>query len=235
MFNRLAWDTGFFGFQVARITPSSLDPQQLHAILNQLGHLNVKLVYWSVSQPDEIANRAAQIHNGHLASVRINLRRNIVKTAPARSNPVQEYTGETDNPQLLDLAFWSGRFSRFKKDPHFPPGTFEKLYHIWMNRSITHEMADAVFVFLRKKAIEGMITVRTVKKEGRIGLFSVHEASQGQGIGSALVKAAELFLIQRGIRILNVSTQKDNIQALSFYKRTGFILKTTENDYHFWM
>ena len=46
----LDWDSGFFGFKVARILPEELNHEQLQIILAGLTDNEVKLAYWSTNK-----------------------------------------------------------------------------------------------------------------------------------------------------------------------------------------
>ena len=46
-----------------------------------------------------------------------------------------------------------------------------------------------------------------------------------RGIGSALLRAAEVAAARRGVRLLRVETQQVNVPACRFYQRNGFVLE----------
>ena len=49
---------------------------------------------------------------------------------------------------------------------------------------------------------------------------------RGQGVGSGLLQAAEVWAMSRGCRELKVETQNINLPACRFYEARGFALKT---------
>jgi len=235
MFNHLGWDTDFFGFRVARITARSLNPERLKSLLNRLKSQNYRLAYWFISPSCKISNLAAQSQNGYLADEKTSLYVRINDVIQPKLDSIKEYLGDIDNPELLHLAYQSGQFSRFKKDPIFPLGKFEELYRIWINRSIKREIADTVFIHRKANKMYGLATVSVSSHQGHIGLFSVDSVVRGQGIGKELMAAIKYFLFQRGICSLGVTTQGENKEAISFYKKCGFHIKNVKNVYHFWL
>jgi GNAT superfamily N-acetyltransferase len=46
-----------------------------------------------------------------------------------------------------------------------------------------------------------------------------------RGVGSALLRAAEVAAARRGVRVLRVETQQVNVPACRFYQRNGFVLE----------
>jgi ribosomal protein S18 acetylase RimI-like enzyme len=59
---------------------------------------------------------------------------------------------------------------------------------------------------------------------GRIELSAIATATTGQGVGSALVLALADEARSRGIREVRATTTNDNLDALAFYQRRGFVL-----------
>lgn len=54
--------------------------------------------------------------------------------------------------------------------------------------------------------------------------IAVARAARGQGIGSALMRAAESWARQAGLRGLALETQDNNVLACRFYRKQGFRL-----------
>jgi GNAT superfamily N-acetyltransferase len=52
--------------------------------------------------------------------------------------------------------------------------------------------------------------------------------ARGQGIGSALLGAAEAWVRTRGCRQLKVETQNVNVRACRFYAKHGFVLRAAD-------
>ncbi|MHB8876384.1 MAG: GNAT family protein [Myxococcaceae bacterium] len=83
--------------------------------------------------------------------------------------------------ELTRLALAAGEHSRFNRAPRFPKGGFEKLYRLWIERSITHEIADAVFVARRRAGLTGLVTVGEKQGRADIGLIAVDASARGFG------------------------------------------------------
>lgn len=60
------------------------------------------------------------------------------------------------------------------------------------------------------------------KPVGRISMMVVDEALRGQGIGAALVRAAEARLKEQGCGLVEVTSNLKRIEAHGFYEKLGY-------------
>jgi len=74
----------------------------------------------------------------------------------------------------------------------------------------------------------GVVTVHVtpvlhrVGPVGRVTALVVDEAARGQGIGRALVAAAETLLAERGCVLIEVTSNKTRVDAHAFYESIGY-------------
>ncbi len=146
----------------------------------------------------------------------------------SRIENTNEYT------QLYELAFESGKYSRFKTDSHFSNQDFKRLYQKWIDNSINKKIADEVIGYFIENQMVGMITLQEKEGTVQIGLISVFPKFQGRGIGKELVKYAILYAVQKKAYFIEVSTQLLNKPACKFYEKIGFEPKELTNIYHIW-
>jgi len=52
--------------------------------------------------------------------------------------------------------------------------------------------------------------------------LGVHRKYQGVGLGSLLVKKSKSYFKKRGVKFLYVDTERNNLNAILFYKKMGF-------------
>ena len=62
----------------------------------------------------------------------------------------------------------------------------------------------------------------TLEHHGHVGILAVTEEAEGQGAGTALLRAAEAWARERGYRKLTLSVFEDNHRARGMYDRAGF-------------
>ncbi|MFA5298276.1 MAG: GNAT family N-acetyltransferase [Lutibacter sp.] len=91
--------------------------------------------------------------------------------------------------QIYNLAFESGKFSRFKLDENFKVHEFEELYKIWVDNSLNKKFADNMLVFKQNDTILGFVTYKIFENYAAIGLIATALKMQGTGIGSKLIQA----------------------------------------------
>ena len=69
-------------------------------------------------------------------------------------------------------------------------------------------------------------------KEGIISLVGIDKSYQGLGIGKKLMNYVLTHFYKKGVTIVNVGTQIDNISALNFYIASGFRIASSSNSFH---
>jgi ribosomal-protein-alanine N-acetyltransferase len=111
----------------------------------------------------------------------------------------------------------------------FPPGIAysERELKSYMRRpgSFTMVAADG------SDKISGFIVANSGRR-GHIITIDVAPAARRAGLGSQLLRAAEERLRATGARAVNLETAVDNMPALSFYKRHGYIVVSSWPRYY---
>lgn len=83
----------------------------------------------------------------------------------------------------------------------------------------------AVYLAYEGKACVGQIVLRRDwNRYAFIEDIAVARAARGQGVGTALMRAAEAWARKRGLAGLALETQDTNVWACRFYVRQGFAL-----------
>jgi len=236
MLKRLDWDSDFFGYNVGRIELSAADGNVLAEILKDAVKQKFNLLYWSIPVTDVDSDSAAVANKGFHASRMITYHQLLnIKSIPETPFQTESYLYDEVTSGLLSLALQSGHMSRFRKDPNFAPGKFGEMYRLWIERSVSGEIADLVVVSKDNETIRGFATVKCNNNTGRIGLVSVDAASRGMNIGTRLIDYIKIYCISKGCYDLYVDTQHDNEAANRFYRKCGFKVFADKNIYHFWL
>ena len=147
------------------------------------------------------------------------------------------YQDTTPSDDLYRLALVSGGYSRFKLDERLPKGSYERLYNRWIENACPKENTNKqILLFKNEHNIAcGMITFDYNEELGHIGLVAVDTDVQHQGIGGKIMSTLDGYLFEHGIKMLEVPTQKANIDACSWYEKNGFIPKSIIPIYHWWL
>lgn len=222
MIERLSWDSDFFNYPVGRINVGEkFDLQQFNSEAKDFS-----LVY-ILSQTD-----LAEITFFNLVDRKLIFCKQLEKNS--FDSGIIEYDSEKhDFNELLNLAFLSGKFSRFRLDQGFKANEFERLYRQWIENALS-DNETSVLLHVEGEVITGFVSVETkANKAARIGLIAVSEVFQGRRIGLKLVQAACSLAYQKGNSELEVVTQADNQAAVNLYQKSGFSLISSTFIYHY--
>jgi len=84
------------------------------------------------------------------------------------------------------------------------------------------------FAVLRDDEIIGLITY--VIENNECEIISLDSVEEGKGIGSLLVKEVETYANLQGVKLMKLVTTNDNLLALKFYQKRGYILSKILNN-----
>ena len=231
----LDFDTQLFGYPVARIDARDFSVASLRQTIAELKAEDVRLAYLAVV-PEDPGNTIAVNCGGQKVDSKAVYEKEISGGGALVESPrIVSYPGGVSSEPLLSLAYQSGTYSRFRTDPHFTGGEFEKLYALWIEKSVKREIADEVLIYTSNKTPVGLMTYSLEKDKSTIGLFSIDEKFRGQSIGRDLILHGIAAIGRSGAKRVSVATQLDNSAACNFYSKHGFVLKTVHNVYHFWL
>jgi len=232
----LPWDSQHFEIPIARIIPSELNDSELRDVLSFAKSKGFHLVYWATRPECDLPPTLLMKFFGLLVDRKVTFQKKLMPEPISDSVEnlssalkVVEYTQSQATELLLSLTVQSGLHSRFNVDPHIPKYKFESMFHIWMKRSVVHDLADVVFVAVHPSNIHqylGVITASVEHGMGKIGLISVLPNYQGKGIGSLLMRAVHQWMHSHEIHDAVVVTQQDNIAACKLYARLGYRLES---------
>ncbi len=215
-----------------------MDPEDIEDVLSQLRARGVRLAYWPMPPGDPDLRKAAERTGGMLVDEKRYYERRCLPTKPGTTTSVAadvELYGGGADASLEDLAVQSGAYSRFAVDSEIGRDRFEQLYRLWMRKSISGELADAVLVAGPSSNPGGMITVRASDARGEIGLVAVAPEERGRGVGKQLLLAAQVWFEQQACDRVVVVTQGANEPACKLYENCGFQCEKVEDFFHFWL
>lgn len=237
----LGWDTNQFEIKVGKVEllDSDYDFEEIDSYVKEIlktGKENgFNLLYLILPENKYLSNGIGQVKNILLADRKIIYNKTIDDFCTFNIQEIHNYGYDDVNEQLLNLALISGKYSRFKLDQNFSVEIFEKMYWIWIEKSVKKEIADDVLVFEENNRILGMLTYKIDKISASIGLLSVDNLYQGKKIGTKLLNKLEYILKSRGIKEINVATQHENKDACKFYEKNNYRINNITNIYHIWL
>jgi dTDP-4-amino-4,6-dideoxy-D-galactose acyltransferase len=233
----LAWDSEFLGFGVARLLSHNITATALKQQIANAQQAGAQLLYLVLSPDDYISNAAAIKVGAALVDRKVTFTMPVEAELAQLGIPNNIHSATTPTAQLESLAFQSGEYSRFRLDNRFVSGTYERLYRQWLHNSLARTLAREVLVYQPAPAASelGLLTLGIKQGRADIGLLAVDRSARGQGVGTALVQAAQRVTATWGLTALQVVTQQNNQPACAFYQRCGFVVQTIEHVYHLWL
>lgn len=233
MIKYLAWDSNFLGFKVGSV--SQLNTETLEQELENTKSENYKLIYLFAEADCFLSEDLLRKYNGKLVDRKVQYVQKLSDLPVFNYQQTNRYTKTEVSDELLQLAYESGKYSRFKLDKNFTPEVFVDMYKLWIKNSVNGQMADRIYVVEQDNKITAMVTLKAESDTLHIGLIATAIESQGKGYGKQLITRTKQTAIELGLKHIEVPTQYDNKQACRFYEACGFQKKSITNIYHFWL
>ncbi len=227
----LDWDSDFFSMKIASISMSVWDEVFFRYNIEKLRLEGVDLVYFFLDDnkyslptfhsPDKCllvdTKRIYKFHD--MVDVLIDSNIELFVDDPS---------------ELYELAIQAGVDSRYRLDPNFDSGEFERLYKTWIDNSLNGSIADYVLVYKKNGAKVGFITLRCRVNCMSIGLIATDKSYRCLGVGTSLLNVAKHYAFTHHLP-LEVATQAHNQSACIFYEKNGFLQQSQSLVYHIWL
>jgi dTDP-4-amino-4,6-dideoxy-D-galactose acyltransferase len=224
----LAWDSEFFGCRIGRLEGGRLDRGLLAEVDAWCRAEAIDCLYFLAGAGDPATAALAEEAGFRLVDLRVTLEGAV--TPREGSNAEIRLSRPADIPVLRRIAAASHHDSRFYADPHFDRGRCGELYATWIEKSCHGEAAAVVLVAEHAGEPAGYISCLGTE----IGLLAVDAATQGRGLGGALVGAALHRLAERGASRVRVVTQGRNARAQRIYQAHGLLTQSIGLWFHRW-
>jgi len=138
----------------------------------------------------------------------------------------------TCDDALLRIADSVFVHSRMMNDPKMAGARSDSFYRWWLSLSadrddkylITHGDPEANAFLLFRASGDALV----------IELVGVAPGMSGRGIGTAMVARLNQYAVESGYSYLQTGTQLENIAALRFYQKIGFLVVRSSSIYHYW-
>jgi hypothetical protein len=245
MGERLAWDSDFFGYGIARLhgiyhlsqpgyRPFAELGGALGCFLEMARGTGIRYVFTHVDPRDLALMRALGEAGFCLIEPRLYFHRSIrdyeyIKRYPARD------AREEDLPFISAVARDTVNiYDRFHADPFIESRDADRLMEQWIRASLTREFSDVVMVPDLPGDASAVVTGRYLKNNWPSWGLKLGQVVLGASSGHVQGWAVKLFseLIYRlageGVEHLFFSTQSTNIRIIKVCEHLGFHLGKTE-------
>jgi dTDP-4-amino-4,6-dideoxy-D-galactose acyltransferase len=231
--HELEFDSSLFGYKVGSISLEDCAIDRILQIKDVCCNEEYRLIYFFSKNSicEEILNLDKCFLKMPSKITYGTSKINSVKTIDGN---VKIYTKEFVSKSLLKLVYSSGHYSRFKLDINFKNSEFEKLYKLWISKSIKSDKATHVLVYEFNDIELGVLTFNIKDNECIIGLLAVDEKYRNHGIAKSLFNYLFKLVQNLNISKILVDTQYENYIACKFYESMGFKVESILPIYHYW-
>lgn len=231
----LEWDTKYFGINCARVNLSGAVKESEKREI---------LAFCSPYQFVTIANKYSNNQNNRwlgwvpgtfLADINVQFNMQLVNLQKVPDENILITNTYDGCDKILDIAEDAFQYSRFFHDPKLPVRQARSIYKYWTAEGF-HQENKYFALYCKAKEPVGYVLFSFQKEEdyGCIELIAVERSQLGQGIGSALINATQIYLKEQAISRLQVGTQAENQAAMRLYNGCGFQYNYCTCIYHLW-
>jgi dTDP-4-amino-4,6-dideoxy-D-galactose acyltransferase len=229
----LDWDSSFFRFRIARLSPGPLNEEILAGLERRIETQPIDCLYFLADPADPGTVRCAEANGFSLVDIRITLQGSFHAVLPEPASPRVRPYEPADLAELRRIAGTSHQDTRFYRDSRFPRDKCDRLYETWIEKSC-NTSSHAVFVAHEDDQVAGYLTCQSNGSKGQIGLVAVSAAHRRRGLGEELVNRGIGWFVNRGTAAVEVVTQGSNLGAIRLYEKAGFSTASIGLWYHKW-
>ncbi|OEF99883.1 hypothetical protein BHF71_01025 [Vulcanibacillus modesticaldus] len=231
----LNWDTKYFGIKSAKVVLNdSISEVEQYEILDYCN----KYDFVTITNLGNINQNNIWIGEKTKAFL-TDMNIQFVKPINKQSSIVDEFTNVYNsfprNENILNIAQKAFLYSRFFNDPYLPKEQARNIYVHWTECAF--DKPEKYFVIVQRNGeIAGylLFSMNLEYSFATIELIAVDDKFRGQNIGKLLIAGLEFFAHEKGIKLIKVGTQVDNVLAIKFYNASGFQYVSINSVYHYW-
>lgn len=238
LYQKLEWDTDFFGLNVGYISCLRLTPNIEKHIKNFIRRERIDLVEYLCNCHD----RESVITAGKNGYLFVDIRLTFEQFLPDKIEVQKKVDyhvkkGEhSDIEKLKHIATDIYKYSRYYFDGNFDREKVRVFYQNWAEKAIRAQFDDYAYVLYHSQNPIGFCTIKKIRENAaRIGLFGMDPEFTGGGLAKHLLDTSlQKLRKEEGVDYAEVVTQGRNYAAQKLYQRCGFVTKSTELWYHKW-
>lgn len=237
LFRKLAWDSDFFGFNVASIACLRLTENIQKQVASFIEKEKIELLEYQCDCHDRTSILVAEKAGYSFVDIRLTFSQKLLWDYSVEQKPGVEVrkATEEDIPALRSIAHDAYQDSRYYFDGHFDREKLIQFYELWAEKAVRGQLEDFAYVVTQEGKVAGFVSIKMEgKHRARIGLVGVDSSSRGAGLGMHMFMCVLKELQDQGIEYVHVTTQGRNYAAQRLYQKCGFLTEKTELWYHKW-
>lgn len=228
----LDWDTKYFGVNSARVVlREKMEEHEFKYLLQRTKEFQF-VTFTNVNNNPFNNFLIGNIPSIFLVDTNMQFQKKVTVTAKLDFVPYRIESNCEGINEVTQIASEAFNYSRFFNDPNLDIEAAKNIYTNWVKNSFGKP--DKYFILAEEEGIVGFLLFSLKDDIAIIELISLSAQAQGKGVGTKLISTLESFAYEKGILVIRVGTQVDNIQAVNFYLNKGFTYNERSSVYHYW-
>lgn len=238
LFQRLHWDSDFFGVNIGYISCRRLTKNIEANITKFVRKEKLNLLEYLCDCHDKESVLECEKNGYSFVDIRLTFERTIsdnIQTPPNTEYGVRKGR-ESDIPHLKEIATDIYIQSRYYFDQSFDTDKVQLFYLNWVEKAVRGDFDDFAYVLTANDIPIGFCTIKLGRHgTAAISLFGLDKNYGGKGLGKYLLMTSLSKLkLEYDINYIEVVTQGRNYAAQRLYQKCGFVTKSTQLWYHKW-
>lgn len=237
LFQKLQWDSEFFGINIGYVSCLRLTPNIEKHIKKFIRKEKIDLLEYLCNCHDKQSVSTAEKNGYSFVDIRITFEKVLKNKVDVqeRENYYVRKGEWKDIEKLKEMAKGLYKYSRYYYDTNFDRDKVVEFYSNWVEKAILGQFDDYAHVLYHCEEPIGFCTIKKqLLNTVKINLLGIHADYLGNGLGKYLLDITLKKLQDNGINYVEVVTQGRNYAAQRLYQTCGFLTKKTELWYHKW-
>jgi dTDP-4-amino-4,6-dideoxy-D-galactose acyltransferase len=229
-------DSDYFGIASAKVIlrKACLENSGLDRLLNFLQLFEFTTIINKANDPFN-NHWLGRRTNAFLTDINMQLTKKISITERYEESSLFISDNLPEDDQIIRIAQESFGVSRFLNDPYL---SSEKARHIYadITKNAFGKAGRFFVIYKATSEIAGFLlfSINKATSSSVIELIATNQHHKRRGVGKSLLRSMEHYIGTRGVYTVQVGTQLDNLNALTFYTSNGFSLFECNSIYHYW-
>jgi dTDP-4-amino-4,6-dideoxy-D-galactose acyltransferase len=167
----LDWDSEFFCLKVGKLLDLKVfNSRAILELEKFVAEEKINLIYFESDYLVDGFLKDSNVLNALLVDVKMTYGKKVLNDIHVSNNPNSIYSIDiTKNKnRLINLAYQSAEYSRFKVDSNFSKEQYKKLYKEWILESVNRKIANEVLFYASEDNISGLVTLGNKDRIGDI-------------------------------------------------------------------
>ncbi len=228
----LAWDSEFFGFEIARVALDGATPADLRAVDEEARDLGIECLYGSLSPEPPTTTVVVQQGGWRFVEAGLMFTYRPTDVMEHRDTDVRIRRGTPDDlPALAEVIDLLAEWSRFAVDPRFGPAAARRMHHAWVARAASTDSDQWLLTVAEDDSGISAFLTQSASPVPRVD--TIGNIRPGSGASHHLIAAAREWA--GGETLYGGPIAARNTVALRWVENCGYRMRETTYQFHRWL